>query len=86
MDIRPAKHSAAASITLTDSQIQILSGMLTELDEFLRHHPGVLDALSDFLAARGHSHPRFRAANLIDQVSFTAAGMREVAAEDDSEP
>lgn len=85
MDTRPTRHTTADSITLTVSQLQIISGVLTDLDEFLRDHPGALDALGYFLLARGHSHPRFDAANLVDQVSFTAAWLRGLVGEDDGQ-
>lgn len=77
MDTRPANH-ATDQTSLTISQIQAINDVLADLDEFLRGHPGVLEALSEFLAGRGQKHPRFDANNLIDQVSFTALGLRQL--------
>lgn len=55
-----------------------LTELLTELDEFLRSGPLIADDLASFLASQGHTHPRFAANNLIDDVSFTAAHLRAI--------
>jgi hypothetical protein len=84
MQSRPENHHPADKISLTNRQIRTIHDALTDLDEFLRGHPGVREALSEFLAGRGQNHPRFDANNLIDQISFTALGLRQLLNEADS--
>ena len=55
-----------------------LARLLTIIDEFLRspHMPARLTA---FLSATGHEHPGYDACLLIDDVSFTALRLRQLA-------
>jgi hypothetical protein len=65
-------------VTLPAETVRGLAALLTELDEFLCSGPIVSDDLALFLASRGHAHPRFVASNMIDEVSFTATGLRQL--------
>jgi hypothetical protein len=56
-----------------------LTRLLCELDEFLRSGPVVAD-LANFMRHRGDRHPGFAACNLIDELCFTAARFRRLAA------
>jgi hypothetical protein len=73
-------HDAAdcpdeATVTINAAELARLGELLTDIDAFLRCGNGVADKLADFYAThRGHPHPRFAAANLIDAVCFTAPG------------
>jgi hypothetical protein len=74
-------HDAAdcpnqATLTIPAAELARLGGLLADLDAFLRCGPGVLDQLADCYAHRGHPHPRFAAATLVDLVCFTAPGLR----------
>lgn len=74
-------HDAAdcpeeATVTIPAAELSGLGELLTDIDELLRCGNGVAELLADFYAHRGHRHPRFAAANLIDAVGFTALGLR----------
>ena len=60
------------------SMIELLADLLTQLDEFLRSGSIIANDLADFLARHGHTHPRFAAGNLIDEVSFTAVHLHNL--------
>jgi len=73
-------HDAAdcpdeATVAVTAAELARLGELLTEIDAFLRCGNGVAGKPADFYAVRGHPHPRFAAANLIDAVCFTAPGL-----------
>lgn len=55
---------------------QHLAPLLSELDEFLRSGTNVALLLTQFMQHRGHTNPGLAAYNLIDDLSFTAYGLR----------
>lgn len=58
-------------------QPQNLTELLTVLDEFVRcRELPIAELLEKFLELRGSTHPAFHANNLIDHLSFTAAGRK----------
>jgi hypothetical protein len=57
-----------------------LARLLCELDEFLRSGGPAADDLTGFLRQRGDLRPGFAACNLIDELCFTAAQIRRLAA------
>jgi hypothetical protein len=69
---------ASGQARLSDSSLASLAGFLTTVDEFLRS-PHMSARLTAFLSAAGHQHPGYDACLLIDDVSFTAARLRQIA-------
>lgn len=64
-----------ATVAITVVELARLGELLSDVDEFLRGGNGVAERLAAFYATdRGHRHPRFAAANLIDAVGFAATG------------
>jgi hypothetical protein len=68
-----------ATVAIAASQLLELADLLAVIDEFLRCGNGAASRLVDFCARRGERHPGFSANNLIDAVSFTAAGLQQQA-------
>lgn len=64
-------------LTLPASSAALLADLLTQIDEFLRSSDA-RTGLADFLASRGRTHPRYDACLMIDQVSLTAARLRDL--------
>jgi hypothetical protein len=65
-----------ATVTVTVGELARVSELLTDIDQFLRGGHGAAEKLADFYADRGDPHPGFTVNNLIDAVSFAAAGLR----------
>lgn len=76
--VQPGAH-ASGQAWISDNSLASLAGFLTTVDEFLRS-PHMSARLAAFLSATGHQHPGYGACLLIDDVSFTAARLRQVAA------
>jgi hypothetical protein len=68
-----------ATVTVRAGELASLTGLLTEVDEFLRCGNGAAGCLTSFYARRGDPHPGYSACTLTDLVSFTAAGLRRQA-------
>ena len=70
-----------ATVKINANQLADLSELLHLIDGFLRH-TGIADHLADYLHATGRDHPQprdwagYHANLLIDQISFTAHGLR----------
>ncbi len=73
----PAEQDTNA---LPPESLAPLARLLCELDEFLRGGGPAADDLTGFLRQRGDLHPGFAACNLIDELCFTAAQFRRLAA------
>jgi hypothetical protein len=74
-------HDAAdcpdqATITISAGELARVIELLTDIDQFLRGGHGAAEKLADFYADRGDPHPGVTVNNLIDAVSFAAAGLR----------
>ncbi len=65
------------TVTMTAASAAELTALLTTLDEFVRSNPRIAAELAAFLASRGSRFPEFEASNLIDELSFTALGLRK---------
>jgi hypothetical protein len=74
----PAEQDTNA---LPPESVAALARLLCELDQFLRSGGPVADDLAGFLRQRGARHPGFAACNLIDELCFTAARFRRLAAD-----
>ena len=73
----PAEQDTNA---LPPESLAPLARLLCELDEFLRSGGPAADELAGFLRQRGDPRPGFAACNLIDDLCFTAAQFRRLAA------
>lgn len=73
----PAEQDTNA---LPPESVAALARLLCELDEFLRRGGPVAADLTDFMRHRGDRHPSFAACNLTDELCFTAARFRHLAA------
>lgn len=69
------EHSAEPDPSITSSDLAPIAELLAVLDVFLRSDP-VPEVLAAHLHTIGADHPRYDAALLIDQVSFTAHALR----------
>ncbi|HEX5877628.1 MAG TPA: hypothetical protein VF468_04775 [Actinomycetota bacterium] len=65
-----------ATVTVGAAELTRLGELLTDIDEFLRCCGGLAELLAGVHAHRGHPHPRSAAATLVDDVGFTALGLR----------
>jgi hypothetical protein len=68
------------AIVLPIPQAAELTALLATLDEFIRSSPRIAAELAAFLASHGARFPEFDASNMIDELSFTALGFRQLLA------
>jgi hypothetical protein len=66
------------TINIRVSELASILELLSEVDGFLRCGNGVEHLIAAHYAAHGDRHPHHSACNLIDAVSFTAAGLRNL--------
>jgi hypothetical protein len=64
------------SLPVSLPYLQHLAELLGELDEFLRSGTNVILPLTQFMQHRRHTNPGLAAYNLIDDLCFTAYGLR----------
>jgi hypothetical protein len=61
--------------SISAGELACIAELLIILDEFLRSDP-IAGLFAAHLRANGYDHPRYDAALLIDQISFTARALR----------
>lgn len=67
------------TVTMTAAFADDLTALLTTLDDFVRSTPRIAAELAAFLVSRGSRLPDFETGNQIDELSFTALGLRQQA-------
>lgn len=71
----PASDHRHSSTTVSPDELVRIAELLAIIDGFLRSRP-TPDLLAQHLHNIGSDHPRYDAALLIDQISFTAHALR----------